>query len=192
MVEPRHAFISSVIDVRSEVSAHWGVRHRTSCPGRIRSTRSASFLCMRSYKCQSNGLVLFVSKLLERNNLHHVYQSRGWMSSRSVCVHVILHSEHSSLLVMLLLGVVIGGGICRYFVVVVLCNVGFLQSSITCFAYGLFFPIRRDSCSNKPCIIVFSDHYCERPQFLHLSQTLSRRLPISLLVFLLSFEFLST
>ena len=48
------------------------------------------------------------------------------MSSHAVCVDAILQFEHSSQLVMLLLGVVVGG-MFRYFVVVVLCNVGFFS-----------------------------------------------------------------
>ena len=59
--------------------------HRTACPSCILSTGGASFLCMRSHEYQSNGLVLCVSKLLGS----HVYQSRDWMSSRSICADAI-------------------------------------------------------------------------------------------------------
>ena len=57
------------------------------------------------------------------------------MSSRSVCVDVILQFEHSSPSVILLLGVVVGG-LCKYVVVVVLCNV---KSLITCLVYCVSF-----------------------------------------------------
>ena len=63
---------------------------------------------------------------VEESPFSHVYQSRDWMSSRSVCVDVILQFEHSSPSVILLLDVVVGG-LCKYVVVVVLCNVGFLS-----------------------------------------------------------------
>ena len=50
------------------------------------------------------------------------------MSSRSVCVDVILQFEHSSsLVILLLLGVVLGGRMSRYFVVVVLRGGGFVN-----------------------------------------------------------------
>ena len=54
------------------------------------------------------------------------------MSSRSVCADVILQLEHSSPLVMLLLSVVVGRGMCKYFVVVDLCNVGFFSHLFRC------------------------------------------------------------
>ena len=79
-------------------------------------------ICDKKRKLPLYETQRILSKLLVRNNLNlkkveesfflHVYQSRDWMSSRSVYVDVILQFEHSSLVAMF---------------VVVLCNVRFLN-----------------------------------------------------------------
>ena len=89
----------------------------------------------------------------------------------AVCVDVILQFEHSSTLVVLFLwGVVVGRRLFRYFVVVVLSNVGFfIQFSVLSF---LLF-------RSKPCTIAFQIITLGGLSFFIFHKTHSSRLPIS-------------
>ena len=77
------------------------------------------------------------------------------MSSRTVCVDVILQFEHSSPLVMLLLlGVVVGEGMCGYCVVVVLSNGGFVIHQYVASDMSLNSPQRMVGCNCHAATVV--------------------------------------